>query len=153
MITKKTKYALKALINLAREYGNGPVLISELSREERIPKKFLELILLALKNNGILNSKKGKGGGYYLLKTPEQVSMGEIVRMMDGPLAPVSCVSETAYAPCTECDDEQLCGIRIVMKRVRDSIADILDGTSLADLLVTMQTARKQKEDAIDYHI
>src|SRR3954451_7453329 len=127
MISKKTKYALKALIYLSREYDKGPILISDLARDERIPKKFLELILLALRNNGILQSKKGKGGGYYLGKSPKSVSMGQVIRILEGPLAPVPCVSETAYAACDECESEELCGIRMVMKDVRDAIAKILD--------------------------
>ena len=97
MISKKTKYALKGLIYLARKYDQGPILISDLARYERIPKKFLELILLSLKNNGVLQSKKGKGGGYYLGKHPKEISIGNVIRILDGPLAPVPCVSESAY--------------------------------------------------------
>ena len=135
MISKKTKYALKALIYLAREQDKGPILIADLAREERIPKKFLELILLALKNAGVLQSKKGKGGGYYLARPPREISMGRVIRILEGPLAPVPCVSETAYARCEECDDEWSCGIRLVMKDVRDAMAHILDNASLADVL------------------
>jgi Rrf2 family protein len=152
MISKKTKYGLKALIYLAREYDKGPILISDLAREERIPKKFLELILLTLKNYGILQSKKGKGGGYYLGKPPETISMGHVVRILDGPLAPVPCVSETAYAKCEECDDEHTCGIRLVMKEVRDAIASILDGTTLADVLEKVAKA-SQKEKGVFHYI
>ncbi|RPJ08069.1 MAG: Rrf2 family transcriptional regulator, partial [Deltaproteobacteria bacterium] len=146
MISKKTKYALKALIHLAREYDRGPILISDLARDERIPKKFLELILLTLKNNGVLQSRKGKGGGYYLGKPPREISMGNVIRILDGPLAPVPCVSETAYARCQECADERTCGIRQVMKDVRDSMAGILDGTSLADLLEREEEAAKKEK-------
>jgi Rrf2 family protein len=153
MISKKTKYALKALIHLAREYDTGPILIAELAREERIPKKFLELILLTLKNNGVLQSKKGKGGGYYLGKPPEMVSMGFVVRLLEGPLAPVPCVSETAYAVCEECVDEQTCGIRLVMKDVRDAIAQIFDGTTLSDVLERIDKANRQKQGIIDFSI
>src|SRR6185369_11265362 len=106
MISKKTKYGLKALIYLARQYRQGPILIADLAREERIPKKFLEAILLALKNSGILQSKKGKGGGYYLGRPPGNITMGQAIRVMEGPLAPVPCVSETSYATCGECNDE-----------------------------------------------
>jgi Rrf2 family protein len=153
MISKKTKYALKALIYLAREYDKGPILISDLARDERIPKKFLELILLALRNNGILQSKKGKGGGYYLGKSPKSVSMGQVIRILEGPLAPVPCVSETAYAACDECESEELCGIRMVMKDVRDAIAKILDTTSLADVLEKIENAKQKKEDILNYVI
>ncbi|HEX9024014.1 MAG TPA: Rrf2 family transcriptional regulator [Geobacteraceae bacterium] len=153
MISKKTKYGLKSLLYLARKYNQGPVLISDLAKEERIPKKFLELILLALKNNGVLQSKKGKGGGYYLGKPPREISLGNVVRILDGPLAPVSCVSETAYASCQECLDERTCGIRLVMKDVRDAIANILDGTSLADMLEREERAAKMEKGILDFSI
>lgn len=135
MLTKKTKYALRALIYLAERRADGPVLIARLAADERIPRKFLEHILLELNKEGILQSKKGKGGGYFLQKDADQIFIGDVVRLMDGPLAPVSCVSKTAYAPCKECSDEASCAIRGVMKQVRDAIADILDKTSLADMM------------------
>jgi Rrf2 family protein len=109
--------------------------ISALSDHEGIPQKFLELILLDLKRHGILQSKKGRGGGYALARSPRDVSLGQIIRILDGPLAPLPCVSHTAYVKCEECVDETTCGIRTVMKEVRDSTARILDGTSLADVL------------------
>src|SRR5512133_3895543 len=99
MISKKTKYGLQAVLALARAYGEGPMLIAELAEQERIPKKFLEAILLQLKNVGVLSSRKGKGGGYALGKAPSEISIGQIVRILDGPLAPVECVSVTAYRP------------------------------------------------------
>ena len=153
MISKKTKYALKALLYLARKYNQGPVLISDLARDERIPKKFLELILLTLKNNGVLQSRKGKGGGYYLGKLPREISVGNVIRILDGPLAPVPCVSETAYAKCQECVDERTCGIRPVMKDVRDAIANILDNTSLADMLEGEEKAQQQERGVLQYFI
>ena len=153
MISKKTKYALKSLIYLARSYDKGPVLISDLAREERIPRKFLELILLSLKNNGILRSKKGKGGGYYLGKPPREISMGAVIRILDGPLAPVPCVSETAYAKCGECNDEKTCGIRLVMKEVRDAMSNILDNASLADVLERIDAAEQEGKGALYYCI
>jgi Rrf2 family protein len=153
MISKKTKYALKALIYLAREYDKGPILIADLAREERIPKKFLELILLTLKNNGVLQSKKGKGGGYYLGRPPGKISMGEVIRILEGPLAPVPCVSVMAYAKCEECNDEQTCGIRLVMKDVRDAIADILDGTTLKDVLEREEQASQRDKGILNYMI
>jgi Rrf2 family protein len=153
MISKKTKYALKALIHLVREYDRGPILIADLARDERIPKKFLELILLTLKNNGVLQSRKGKGGGYYLGKPPREISMGNVIRILEGPLAPVPCVSETAYARCQECADERTCGIRQVMKDVRDAMAGILDGTSLADLLEREEKAAKKEKGILDFSI
>jgi Rrf2 family protein len=135
MLSQKSKYALKASIALAREYGQGPVLISDIAQRERIPRKFLELILLELRNKGILQSRKGKGGGYFLAREPARVTLGEILRVVEGPLAPIPCVSKTAYMPCRECRDERSCGIRMVMKDVRDATARILDSTTLADVL------------------
>jgi len=135
MLTKKTKYALRALIYLADHQGKGPVLIARLAADQKIPRKFLERILLELNNEGFLQSKKGKGGGYSLQKSAEDIKLGDVVRLMDGPLAPVSCVSKTAYARCKECGEESTCQIRAVMREVRDAIADILDSTSLADMM------------------
>jgi len=146
MLSNKTKYALKALQVLAKEYGQGPLLISEIARRETIPPKFLELILLELKNQGILQSKKGKGGGYFLSRTPQSVSVGQIVRIMEGPLAPLPCVSKTSYMRCSECRDERSCGIRIVMKDVRDATAQILDSTTLADVLKRVESVVQGKE-------
>jgi Rrf2 family protein len=131
MLSKKTKYGLKALLLLARESHRGPVLVSELAERERIPKKFLELILLELKHHGILQSKKGKGGGYFLGRPPSDISLGAIIRLLDGPLAAIPCVSQTAYMKCAECVDEKSCGVRLVMKEVRDATANILDGVTL----------------------
>lgn len=153
MISKKTKYGLQALLALARTYGDGPVLIADLAENERIPKKFLEAILLQLKNVGILSSRKGKGGGYSLGKSPSEISIGQIVRILDGPLAPVECVSVTAYRPCTECHDENTCGIHLVMKDVRDAIADILDHTSLEDTEKRSQVAARQQQSVVDFQI
>ncbi|MSR77488.1 MAG: Rrf2 family transcriptional regulator [Candidatus Omnitrophica bacterium] len=136
MISRKTKYALKALVTLAAEYKTRqPVLISELAERDRTPKKFLEQILLELKNKGFLASKKGKGGGYLLAKSPEKISIGSVVRLFEGSVALLPCVSQTAYERCAECIDENACGIRSVMKEVRDETARILDGTSLREVL------------------
>jgi Rrf2 family protein len=133
-LSQKTKYALRALQHLARAHGQGPVLIATMAKEEQIPQKFLEAILLELKKQGILASKKGKGGGYLLLKAPEDITLGQVIRLFDGPLAPLPCVSETAFRRCDECPDELVCPTRSVMKEVRDAMAAILDRTSLADL-------------------
>jgi Rrf2 family protein len=132
MLSKKAKYGLKALLLLARETDRGPVLIEEVSTRERIPKKFLEAILLDLKHRGIVHSRKGRGGGYRLGRKPAAITLGEIVRVLDGPLAAVPCVSQTAYTPCEECVDEDTCAVRLAMKEVRDATARILDGTTLA---------------------
>jgi Rrf2 family protein len=144
---------LLAALYLARKYGNGLVLISDLAEKERIPKKFLEQILRELKNQGILGSKIGKGGGYYLNKSPRSVTFGQIIRTFDGPLAPVPCVSQTAYETYAECLDEASCPIRLVMKEVRDSISQILDGTTLAEALDMSEQAMFKKLNTVMYHI
>ncbi|MBJ6723747.1 RrF2 family transcriptional regulator [Geomesophilobacter sediminis] len=153
MISKKTKYGLKALIYLARQYDRGPILIADLAREENIPKKFLEAILLLLKNDGILQSRKGKGGGYYLGRDPKRITMGQAIRVMEGPLAPVPCVSETAYAECPECGNEETCGIRLVMKDVREAMAAILDGTTLYDVLAKIDAAEESQKGILNFCI
>jgi Rrf2 family protein len=146
MLSKKSKYALKALLVLAKENGQGPVLISDIAQREGIPPKFLELILLELKNAGILQSKKGKGGGYFLGREPRLISVGHVVRILDGPIAPLPCVSKTAYMRCRECRDEKSCGIRLVMKEVRDATAKIMDSTSLEDMLKRVESVVTGKE-------
>jgi Rrf2 family protein len=134
MLSKKAKYALKALLFLSRPSDRGLVLISEIATAERIPRKFLEAILVDLKVHGLLHSLRGKNGGYKLAKDPDEISVGAVVRIIDGPLAPIPCVSHLYYRRCEECKDETSCEIRIVMKKVRDSTAQILDNTSLEDL-------------------
>lgn len=141
-LSQKTKYALRALQYLARESGRGPVLIATLARDEEIPRKFLEAILLDLKKHGILESKKGKGGGYFLLRPPRSISLGEVIRLFDGPLAPLPCVSDTAFRRCDECPDETLCATRAVMREVRDATAVILDRTTIAELLERFERLR-----------
>jgi Rrf2 family protein len=152
MLAQKSKYALRALLVLAKEYGQGPVLISDIARREALPQKFLELILLELRNHGILVSKKGKGGGYFLARRPDLVHLGEVLRVLEGPLAPIPCVSKSAYVRCAECRDERTCGIRMVMKDVRDATARILDQTSLADILKRVEVA-VQGKDTLHYAI
>ena len=148
----KAKYGLRALTVLARKYGAGPVLIADLAASEAIPRKFLELILLDLKRKGILQSKKGKGGGYNLAKLPSMISVGEVIRALDGPIALLPCVSQSAYRRCDECVDETTCGIRHVMKQVRDATASILDDTSLEDLLTRSRQMLESSQTAM-YHI
>src|SRR5258708_37427654 len=123
MLSKKSKYALKALMVLAKEYGQGPVLISDVAQREGIPRKFLELILLELKNQGILQSKKGKGGGYFLNREPRMISSGHIISILDGPIAPLPSVSRTAYTRGPERRDERRAGIRSVVRRVSSTSA------------------------------
>ena len=133
MLTRKGKYGLKAMLTLAREHGRGPILISDLAEHDAIPKKFLENILLTLKHRGLVQSRKGPHGGYQLGRPPTTISVGDVIRAVDGPLALISCVSQTAYAPCEECVTEHDCAVRRVFQQVRDETARILDGTTLAD--------------------
>ncbi len=143
MLSSKSKYGLKALLVLAERAGQGPVLIADLAERDAIPKKYLEAILLELKRRGVVQSRKGKGGGYFLARKPAEITFGEVIRVLDGPLAAVPCVSQMAYMKCTECVDEQTCGVRIAMKEVRDATARILDNTTLAD--VNAQVARRRR--------
>jgi len=154
-ISKKCKYALEALYHLTREYGKGPVLIATMAEQERIPKKFLEAILLDLRNRGVVASKTGRRGGYLLAKPPETIKLGSIIRMIDGPLAPLPCASDTRYRKCDECIDETRCGTRLVMRDVRNAMASILDETSLADVCSRVRTLEREAEDeqALMYHI
>jgi Rrf2 family protein len=151
MLSKKTKYALNALLVLAESYNQNLMQISEVAQKASVPKKFLEQILLELKNNRILDSKKGQGGGYFLRMPPETVTLGLVIRIMSGTLALVPCVSKTAYAPCDECKNELTCGLKVVMEDVRESTASILDSKSLADVL--KESAKRQKQHESMYHI
>jgi Rrf2 family protein len=153
MISKKTKYGLLAMMALGRRHGSGPILIADLAEEDGMPKKFLENILLTLKNAGILQSRKGKGGGYFLARPPEEIMVGQVIRTLEGPLAPVPCVSETAYQKCSECRDETACGIRLVMSDVRDAVAEILDKTSLKEMLGRSDSAMMQAKQVVDFVI
>jgi Rrf2 family protein len=143
-MTNKSKYGLKALLVLAQEAGRGPVLVANLAEREAIPRKFLETILLELKHRGVVQSRKGRGGGYFLRRKPSEVTFGEVIRVLEGPLAAVPCVSQTAYMKCAECVDEQTCGVRLAMKVVRDATARILDHTTLADVNARIGRRRRQ---------
>ncbi len=153
-ISKRTQYGLKAMLALGSRYGEGPVLIATLSKQETIPMKFLELILLDLKSGGLLVSKKGPRGGYQLSRPPSTITLGSLIRMIEGPLAPLPCASETAYRPCEECGDIESCGTRIIMRQVRDAMANVLDRTTLADLIQQVASARaKSPHEPLMYHI
>jgi len=141
-ISKKTQYGLKAMQALGRRYREGPVLIGTLAKEESIPLKFLEAILLDLKGHGLLESKVGRKGGYRLSRPPSTITIGSIIRIMEGPLAPLPCASETAFKPCAECADIETCGTRIIMREVRDAISGVLDRTTLGDLLRRVEIRR-----------
>ncbi len=134
MLSKKAKYALKALLFLSKNTDRSAVLIGEISETEGIPKKFLEQILLEMKKHGILQSKRGKEGGYALGKKSEDIIIGQVVRIIDGPLAPIPCVSKMAYRRCDECVDEKTCEIRNLFLLVRDATIEILDNTTLKQL-------------------
>ena len=142
-LSKRTQYSLRALYALTRKFGEGPVLITTLAETETIPKKFLEQILVSLKSAGFVSSKKGKGGGYVLAQPPEKITIGSVIRAIEGPLAPLPCASETRFRKCDECVDIQTCGTRIVMRQVRDAMAAILDETTLAMVCKKVEEARK----------
>ncbi|WP_299527077.1 Rrf2 family transcriptional regulator [uncultured Lutibacter sp.] len=133
MLSKKTKYGLKALSFLAKQEQNVPVLISDISTSENISKKFLESILLTLKKSGILSSKKGKGGGYFLLKKPNEIKIATIIRLLEGPIAMLPCVSLNYYEKCDDCVSEEKCSLSILMAEVRDSTLKILESKTLAN--------------------
>ena len=145
MLTRKSKYGIKAMLLLAEEADRGPILISELAERQRLPRKFLEAILLELKRHGLLHSKKGKGGGYLLGRKPTEITVGQVIRVLEGPLALTPCVSQTAYRKCEECIDEKTCAVRLAMKEVRDSTAQILDNTTLAGLNAQVPGARRKR--------
>ena len=152
MISQKSKYALKAMTVLAQEYGKGPTLVAEIASREQIPRGFLELILLELKNRGWLASRKGRRGGYFLVKPPADISVGELLRAIDGPLAPLPCVSKTAYRRCEECVDERTCCVRLLMRDVREATVLILDHTTIADILRRSERAAA-RDDTLHFSI
>ncbi|WP_026904441.1 RrF2 family transcriptional regulator [Pedobacter glucosidilyticus] len=135
MLSKKTKYAIRALIALGERYQKESVNISFIAETEKIPKKFLEQILLELRNAGFLYSKKGAGGGYSLLKDPQEINLVQVMRLTGGPIAQLPCVSLNFYQRCDECKEESTCGIRDTFKDVRDATLKILSETTIADLI------------------
>ena len=144
MLSKKAKYALKALEYMAENKGNMPLKISQIAEEQNIPQKFLEAILLELRKDGLLRSRLGKTGGYLLNKAPEEIRLGHVIRLLDGPIALVPCVSYKYYAPCEECPDEATCGWRDVFGDVREATNQILDVVTLADVLQRKKTLTKK---------
>lgn len=135
MLSKKTKYGLKALIYLAKHQEEGPVQIGTIAKSENISQKFLESILLTLRKGGVLGSKKGKGGGYYLLKSPQEIMMTSVIRTLEGPIAMLPCVSFNFYESCDDCPDEASCTIHHFMTEIRDCTLSIFNHKSLADLI------------------
>ena len=148
MLSNKAKYGLKALIYLADNRGRA-VQSAEIADAQRLPKKFLDAILLEIKNLGVITSKKGKGGGYQLARPSDTISLGHVIRALDGPFAPVPCVSRTAYARCADCPDEEGCAVRPIMQEVRDAISTVLDNRTLEDMLAM----RKSREFFLAYDI
>lgn len=134
MLTKKGKYGLKAMVHLAGRPPGEATLVTDIAVSNDIPKKFLDTILGELRNAGLVNSKKGKGGGYTLAKPAHEIKVGHIVRVLDGPLAPIQCASTTSYRRCDDCPDERRCGVRLIMLEARNAIADVLDRRSLAEM-------------------
>ncbi|MFS4482312.1 RrF2 family transcriptional regulator [Hyunsoonleella sp. 2307UL5-6] len=134
MLSKKTKYGLKALTFIARSGDDVPVQVSVIAKSEQIPQKFLESILLTLRKSGILGSKKGKHGGYYLRSTPSEIKMTDVMRVLEGPIAMVPCVSLNYYEKCDDCPDEHQCSVHKLMIQVRDNTLKVFRNTTLADL-------------------
>lgn len=135
MLSKRTKYAIQAMIRLAKENERGPMVIGDISEKEHIPKKFLESILLELKNAGFVNSRKGRKGGYYLIKEPSEINMADIHRLFDGAIALLPCVTYQYYERCEECQDEETCPIRSAVKEIRDATVDIMKRYTLEELV------------------
>lgn len=134
MLSKKTKYGLKALTYIARSESETPVRVGEIAQSEQIPQKFLEGILLTLRKSGVLGSKKGKHGGYYLRSEPSEIKMTDVMRVLEGPIAMVPCVSLNYYEKCDDCPDENLCSVHKLMIEVRDSTLKVFRNKTLADL-------------------
>jgi len=154
-LSKKGEYAVRALVEIGFESHvrpNSLIQISTVAQRTNIPEKFLEQILLALRNGGVLKSKRGVEGGYSLAKGPDEITLGEVIRLLDGPLAPIPCVSKTAYEPCS-CPEEESCGLRIAMQQVRDAIATILDNYKLSRVIQEVQKHRASKTTAWQFDI
>jgi len=144
MLSRKTKYAINALVYLARESKDGePVQISRIAESENIPRKFLEAILLDLKHAGMLNSRKGKIGGYFLQKTPAEINIADVMRLFDGPIALLPCVAYKYYEKCDECIDEEACGIRSVFSDVRSETVRMLKKATLAEIIKRSEALKK----------
>ncbi len=142
MLSKKTKYGLKALAYLAARDVKRPLQIGEIARSENISQKFLESILLTLRKAGLLGSRKGKGGGYYLIKEPSEIQMTTVIRVLEGPIAMIPCVSLNFYEKCDDCPDEKTCPVHKLMLQVRDSALTVYRNTTLEDLIVREEISR-----------
>ena len=144
--SKKSEYGLRALIELTAAYGKDPIRRQQIAERQKVPIVFLEQILLALKHAGLLASTRGVSGGYALIKPPSKVTLGQVIRILDGPLAPIGCVSKTAYQKCADCPyaRKSYCPLQDVMGGVRNAIADILDNYSLEDFIAGARSPRKR---------
>ena len=143
MLSRKAKYAINALVYLARESKDGePVQISRIAESEHIPRKFLEAILLELRHAGMLNSRKGKTGGYYLQQSPEKINIADVMRLFDGPIALLPCVAYKYYERCEECRDEESCGIRSVFSDVRSETVKMLKKATLAEIIMRSESLK-----------
>jgi Rrf2 family protein len=142
MLSQKARYALHALIVLAEKGGREPMMIADIAEEAGVPRKFLEQILLGLKKRGIVQSMRGRAGGYLLGRAPKEISFADIIRETDGPLALSPCVSVTAYHRCPDCKDEATCAIRKVLLAARDATADVLESRTLAQAISSGRRAR-----------
>jgi Rrf2 family protein len=149
MLTKKGKYGLKAMVHLAGRPPGEATLVTEIAMSNNIPKKFLDTILGELRNAGFVNSKKGKGGGYTLARPAQDIKIGHVVRVLDGPLAPIQCASTTSYRRCDDCVDEKRCSVRLLMVEARNALATVLDNRSLAE----MRSLGEIDETQLMYHI
>jgi Rrf2 family protein len=134
MLTNKAKYGLKALVYLTRNTDSESVLLVDIAAANNIPRKFLHAILRELRNSGYVKSKKGPGGGYALAPLGRNIKVGDIVRALDGPLAPIGCASRNHYQPCEDCKDVNCCRVRLAMLKVRDAMAAVLDSMTLEDM-------------------
>lgn len=134
MLTKKGKYGLKAMVHLAGQPPGEATLVTDIAVSNQIPKKFLDTILGELRNAGFVNSKKGKGGGYALARPAHEIRVGHIVRVLDGPLAPIQCASKSSYRRCDDCSDERHCSVRLIMLEARNAISTVLDNRTLAEM-------------------
>ena len=146
--SKKSEYGLRALIELTKSYGRDPLPRHQIAERQHIPIVFLEQILLALKHAGLLASTRGASGGYALIKPPSQVTLGQVIRILDGPLAPIGCVSKTAFKKCQDCPyaKKEYCPLQNVMGEVRNAIAEILDNHSLEDFISVARSSRQRQK-------
>jgi Rrf2 family protein len=146
MLTARGKYGLKAMLHLATLEMDRTAQASEIAKVHNIPKKFLDAILGDLRKAGLVISRKGPGGGYALARRPREIQVGMVIRVLDGPLAPIACASRTAFKPCSDCKDVKACAVRIVMTAARDALSDVLDTVTISDMVQTAKSSRKSAQ-------